>query len=452
MSKNRRHRLLIFSVAVFAFAVLLTSHAAADPAPLSGWGSATIDGVIQGSEWAGAATQDLSVNLPDGGGTTAGRYYVMNDESNIYVGLRLERPSLDWSMEAAQFSANDDNFFVRSDDVFIDNWQNKNDTQVGGTNDGSGAASNDGVYSYYEMAHPLDSADNAHDFSLAAGDTVGFRMFVRVCGMVTCGDTYDPAYPAFRDVLIAQSPSTLEEIYAALRPASLVTTTGETAFQQGDPVSFRYDLINTSSTEPLIVPVTDFYGTLYSVVGTQQSWIERRGPDPTIPAIPPIIAKKGTWYASGGLLLFVCLPPGGGGCPGYTIPAAGALERAALLLHSTEDFPSGFYRFHVEYKPVFNSGLYDVIAGVSLDFTIGSVDELLTAFHSAVEGLGPGKSLADKIESAQAAYADGDESGTCEILSAFINQVEAQSGKHIDTEVAEQLIADATAIIEAIGC
>lgn len=37
----------------------------------------------------------------------------------------------------------------------------------------------DGVYSYFECFRPLDSADDAHDFSLKIGDVVGFRVGYR---------------------------------------------------------------------------------------------------------------------------------------------------------------------------------------------------------------------------------------------------------------------------------
>jgi hypothetical protein len=69
-----------------------------------------------------------------------------------------------------------------------------------------------------------------------------------------------------------------------------------------------------------------------------------------------------------------------------------------------------------------------------------------------VETVNPGKSLADKLTAARAAYSAGDGSGACKILGAFINQVEAQSGKHIASEKAAHLIAGATAIRDAIGC
>ena len=54
------------------------------------------------------------------------------------------------------------------------------DTSFGGTNDGDGAFSNAGGVTVYEFSHPLDSPDDANDFSLAIGDIVGFYVFIRL--------------------------------------------------------------------------------------------------------------------------------------------------------------------------------------------------------------------------------------------------------------------------------
>ena len=165
----------------------------------------------------------------------------------------------------------------------------------------------------------------------------------------------------------ARADSSLEQIYAALRPDGLRTATGGTAFQQGDFVEFAFDLVNTTD-QPLVIPLTDFFGTPFHLVGTEQAWLERLGADPTIPSIPPIIARKGTWYAAGGSIIAV------EGLPGNTIPAGGRVPRGAAIFYPTSGFPTGRYRFHVEYKPLLG-GLDDVIATVSLDITFGDVPD-----------------------------------------------------------------------------
>ena len=83
---------------------------------------------------------------------------------------------------------------------------------------------------------------------------------------------------------------------------------------------------------------------------------------------------------------------------------------------------------------------------------VAGAAEQLADLAEAVEGVGPGTSLADKIEEAQAAIADGDEDEGCEILHAFSNQVRAQSGNKIPTETATVLIADANRIRAVLDC
>ena len=165
----------------------------------------------------------------------------------------------------------------------------------------------------------------------------------------------------------ARADTSLEQIYAALRPDDLRTATGGTAFQQGDFAEFAFDLVNTTD-QPLVIPLTDFFGRQFHLVGTQQAWLERLGPDPTISSIPPIIARKGTWYAAGGEIIAV------EGLPGDTIAAGGRVPRGAAIFYSTSGFPTGRYRVHVEYKPLLG-GLDDVIATVSLDITFGDVPD-----------------------------------------------------------------------------
>jgi len=186
----------------------------------------------------------------------------------------------------------------------------------------------------------------------------GLRIAVAICVLLGAGALAPGAASA-------ESTSSLEEIYAALRPQNLRTPTARTAFDAGDALEFQYDLVNTSAT-PLVIPLTDFFGASFHLVGSEQSWLERLGPDPTIPSIPAVIGRKGTWYASGGAISAV------EGLPGNTLPAGGVVPRGASVFYSTDEFPTGRYRFHVEYKPVFG-GLYDVIAETRFDFTIGGV-------------------------------------------------------------------------------
>jgi hypothetical protein len=158
---------------------------------LTGWGTATIDGVFSLAEWDTAGSIDFPVYLRDGGATT-GKLYVMNDQNNLFLAAQVVQSSLG-AMSQIFFEFDNDNDDVwpeAGDDCvilnqygFFDDYRDANgngpsDTQPSsgppGTNDGQGACANNGHFTTFELSHPLDSADDAHDFNLKAGDTVGF--------------------------------------------------------------------------------------------------------------------------------------------------------------------------------------------------------------------------------------------------------------------------------------
>src|SRR5215469_387546 len=76
----------------------------------------------------------------------------------------------------------------------------------------------------------------------------------------------------------------------------------------------------------------------------------------------------------------------------------------------------------------------------------------LAGLLAAVQGVGPGKSLANTAAQAQANYATGDILTTCSLLASLVSQVNAQDGKHLDHLSALQLLSTATAIETGIGC
>lgn len=194
-------RLGILKSTLIALSVLIAasfSHAA--PITLSGTGTAAIDGVISLDEWDSAATFDLLVNTP-GGGTTNGRFLVMNDTLNIYFGLFFDRNTADpgnsFSIEfdndgSGNLSEGDDGIIVNPTIGFSDLYRSNNfgcpsninlcsfrDIDIGGSLDGAGAFSNDGTHTIYEMSHALDSGD-LFDFSLSPGDIIGLTLHIRM--------------------------------------------------------------------------------------------------------------------------------------------------------------------------------------------------------------------------------------------------------------------------------
>jgi len=84
--------------------------------------------------------------------------------------------------------------------------------------------------------------------------------------------------------------------------------------------------------------------------------------------------------------------------------------------------------------------------------TVKGAAEQLADLGDAVQGVGPGASLARKVANAAAALAGNDVAGACAILGAFVNEVTAQTGKHIASATASGLVGDANRIGTLLGC
>jgi hypothetical protein len=145
------------------------------------------------------------------------------------------------------------------------------------------------------------------------------------------------------------------------------------------------------------------------------------------------------------------VPPGLSGVTGI---AAGGFHSLALKSDGTvvawgddglgqTDVPAGL------------TGVTAIAAGGNFSLGLVSVAgplEELTSLGNAVIGVGPGHSLANKVKNAYAALLENDVTGTCSILTAFTNEVGAQSGNKIVPSVAASLIADAAEIRSVLDC
>jgi probable HAF family extracellular repeat protein len=85
-------------------------------------------------------------------------------------------------------------------------------------------------------------------------------------------------------------------------------------------------------------------------------------------------------------------------------------------------------------------------------FLATPISLLLSRLADDVTGVGPGKSLTQKIRSALAYHEADDRQATCSMLRGFIEQVNAQQGKKLGVALARQLVNDARAIRRAIRC
>jgi hypothetical protein len=88
----------------------------------------------------------------------------------------------------------------------------------------------------------------------------------------------------------------------------------------------------------------------------------------------------------------------------------------------------------------------------SFAVTVRGAADQLGSLLSAVTGVGPGSSLADKVSSALASAEAGRTAEACSTLAALLSQVAAQTGKSLSPEVAAAITADATRIRAVLGC
>lgn len=183
---------------------------------LSAFGTARIDGVRGGSEWDRAARIDFEAVLPasDSGARVPAAIYVMNDSMNLYLAASLaaipgctynpvfefdndndgDRSEIgnDWVAAHLHYSVNGnvellDQFVYPVGNVGLDTFT-RSDYPPAGTIDGAAAGSHPGgTTTWVEMSHPLDGADDLHDFSLGLADLIGFRFFAHTSG-TGCGN------------------------------------------------------------------------------------------------------------------------------------------------------------------------------------------------------------------------------------------------------------------------
>lgn len=145
----------------------------------------TIDGLISpANEWDNAAQVSVFT------GSYAGSvFYVMNDEINLYLALKVvDSTFMDNDMVSVRFDndhngvtdVGDDKIFPTKNE-FRDchyrrpgpGWGAPDSLYIDGSSDGSSAAGRLNGANFFEVSHPLNSGD-PYDFSLSAGDIVGF--------------------------------------------------------------------------------------------------------------------------------------------------------------------------------------------------------------------------------------------------------------------------------------
>ncbi|MFC1506047.1 hypothetical protein ACFLQ6_03140 [Thermoproteota archaeon] len=261
---------------IFSFSLsILSTHAAV----LSGWGTATIDGVLYTSEWETASTLPFSVSA----GAYTGTIHLMNDATNLYIGVILNGDNEISSTDGFLVYFDNDNGGETTREIGDDVLRYKNsifedhhwtggtssgDNFDGGTIDGQAAGFRVVSANHFELSHPLNSADNAHDFSLSSCQLVGFTFDVIVD---------NTAYTLFGDN--PTNPSTWANDYqvADTTPCCPPVTTETTT------VTTTTTTITTESTTETVYAAIDMLsGEVYAVVGGTSGDVRQSKPAGTI--------------------------------------------------------------------------------------------------------------------------------------------------------------------------
>ncbi len=85
-------------------------------------------------------------------------------------------------------------------------------------------------------------------------------------------------------------------------------------------------------------------------------------------------------------------------------------------------------------------------------FLATPISLLFSQLIAKISGIGPGKSLSNRVRAAEAYYAVPDLHAACAALAGFVHEVQAHSSKKVAQQTADKLIADAAAIERALAC
>ena len=98
-----------------------------------------------------------------------------------------------------------------------------------------------------------------------------------------------------------------------------------------------------------------------------------------------------------------------------------------------------------------DNGTSDGCGAANESVHVEGAPEQLNDLLALVTGVGPGNSLAAKVQAAISSLPNGANS-TCNQLGALLNEVRAQSGKHVPAVQANTIIADVNRIQTVLGC
>jgi len=331
-ARIRRWRVLFVSGAA---AGLIVAFGAGSASPHSGFllrafGTATVDGVLAPGEWNTAAVHVFQAAVP-GGGTVPGELRVMNDSSNLYFGVRLGTTAPTTSV-AFGFDNDHDGLSPEEGDdglafgdlvAGFDTVRSGRggcpagamcgfrDPELGGTTDGAGMRTVQGGDTHFELWHPLDSTDDANDFSVRSGDLLGFGFQVAIEGVLTQPVPFGP----MGDILITEPIPPDTQVAGGPADGSLTGGAATFAFIASDNVDSAAQLVFacslddaafTACTSPIAysglsdgvhrfaVRATDRSGNLDQFPATRTWTVDTTPPETTVETGPSKLTRGRT--------------------------------------------------------------------------------------------------------------------------------------------------------------
>lgn len=195
MSISKIWMILTLAV-IFSFTLISNQAFAHYGDSLSGYGTATIDGLRSLGEWDGAHVIPVF-----GGKSDSNMLLVMNDDENLYFGLyvidNLLTPNDQVTImfdntHNGILDLNDDAGGVLGTGTVYDRHFDGSQWVADPKGSGVGAAQHDDTRNFIEFSKPLRSEDS-NDMNLEVGDTVGFCLIYIRDGLETDTTQYGPA-------------------------------------------------------------------------------------------------------------------------------------------------------------------------------------------------------------------------------------------------------------------
>jgi hypothetical protein len=196
-----------------------------------------IDGAISKGEYSGAASFTFMAQIPSTGTNvilTPVTVYVEHDQTNLYLAATFDRKSAFHPLDVVSFEFDNDNDGIREDgddivftrpslppntqsyvfDFYRYNGGAANiwDTTNGGTSDGASAWGVIGTKGVFEIRHPLNSTDDAHDVSInpwifpqTVGLQTGVQLELGAVGSGVYSKNYKPSFTSYCGLMISKT-------------------------------------------------------------------------------------------------------------------------------------------------------------------------------------------------------------------------------------------------------